>query len=325
MFMDDLQIRSHLTASAAFAAIEAAFRDHGEGKAVVQDRVRVTAGGSSLSMMGAVIPGSGVMGAKIYSTVGGRFTFVITLFSLEDGRCLATLDGNTLTELRTAAVTSVAVARLARPDADALAVFGTGLQARAHLDALLRLRNWTQVFVVGRDGEKAQSLAQEFSGRRSGGDCGPPVSAVPAARALAEADVIVTATRARDPLFPGEAVRPNAFVAAVGSSKPDAREIDGMLLRRASRIVVESKPQALREAGEFVQAGGAFDEGRIEELGSIIASGTPQAGGGITLFKSVGVGLSDVALAHLAYRLAVYRLAALPATESASDPQRLRR
>lgn len=294
MFISDADVRKVLTFPDAVAAMTEAFRDAGTGGGAMQERVRTHGGGVSLSMMGAVLSGAGVMGAKVYSTVGGAFTFVLALFSNTDGRLIALLDGNALTEFRTAAVTVTAANALARPDAGVLAVFGTGVQARAHLEAFLTTRPFHTVRIVGRTG--ADGCAAWVRDRFC-----VDAAAVDAAEALRDADIIVTATRAKEPLFAGDLVKPGAFVAAIGSSKPDTREIDAALLTRAGRIVVEWKQQARREAGDLLLAGDSVDWERVEELGTIIAdpAAGPRDDGAIIVYKSVGVGIEDVALANL--------------------------
>jgi len=294
----DEEVRSVLTFPDAVEAIERAFRQFGQGEGAVQDRVRTLVQNCSLSMMGAVLPEAGVMGTKIYSTVGGRFDFLLTLHSTETGYLLGVLQGNALTEFRTAAVTVLAARYLAPPAADRLAIFGTGTQAAAHLAAFVSCRKIRHVLVVGRDG--APAFAEQMTKRH-----GIPAFSVPAEAALAESDIVVTATRSPTPLFPGRLVTPGTFIAAVGSSKPAAREIDDELLGRAHRLVVEWKPQAMREAGDLVLAKpGLVDWDRVEELGAIVARKPvpPTDDRAISLFKSVGIGLEDVALAHLALR-----------------------
>ncbi|PWC56801.1 ornithine cyclodeaminase family protein [Azospirillum sp. TSO22-1] len=294
MFISDADVRSVLTFPDAVAAMTDAFRDYGHGSGAMQERVRAHGDGVSLSMMGAILSGAGVMGAKVYPTVGGKFNFLLSLFSNVDGRLIAVMEGNALTEYRTAAVTVVAANALARRDAGVLAVFGTGVQARAHLEAFVTARPFRTVRIVGLDAADACAawVRERF---------GVHATATNAADALQDADIIVTATRATAPLFSGNAVKPGAFVAAIGSSKPVAREIDALLLERAGRIVVEWKPQARREAGDLILAGDAVDWGRVEELGAVVASPAAWRSDDeqIIVYKSVGVGVEDVALANL--------------------------
>ena len=295
--VSDDDVRAVMNFPDAVEAMEAAFRGFGHGGGAVQDRLRTHAAGCSLSMMGAVLPQSGVMGAKIYSTVDGRFDFLLALHSTETGALLAVMQGNALTEFRTAAVTLLAARHLAAPNADRLAVFGTGTQAAAHVDAFVACRNIRHVLIVGRDG--AHTFAERMAKRHD-----VPVFAVTAEAALANSDIVVTATRAAMPLFAGGMVAPDTFLAAVGSSKPNTREIPDKLISRAGRLVVEWKPQAMREAGDFVLARpDLLDWEQVEELGVIVAQ-APNASAdrrGITIFKSVGIGLEDVALGHLVW------------------------
>ena len=252
----------------------------------------------AVATMGAALPAAGVVGAKVYSTIQGRFNFVIVLFSSVTGEALATIAANEITRFRTAAATAVAMQRLAARDARSLAIFGTGVQARAHAEALLLVHPFERVWVAGRASapEFADWLKTEF---------GVTASAVDARTAVQEADVIVTATRATEPLFDGTWVRPGTFIAAVGSSKPAARELDDALLARAELIVVEWLPAAQAEAGEFVRAEpGTIDPARVTELGKLLVKGTAyeRRAGDIVVYKSVGIGLEDVALAHLVYQ-----------------------
>lgn len=297
----DEDVASLLTMREAIAAMAAAFEQFGNGSGAVAPRVRAAARqrdqAVAIAMMGAALPTAGVVGAKVYSTVAGRFNFVIVLFSAASGEPLAAIEANELTRFRTAAATAVAMQRLAARDARTLALFGTGVQARAHAEALLLAHPFEQVLVAGRSAapEFANWIQTEF---------GVAAGAVDAAAAVREADVIVTATRASEPLFDGAQVKAGTFVAAVGSSKPEAREIDDALLARAELIVVEWLPAAQAEAGEFVRAApGTIDPARVTELGKLLVKGTSyrRRAGDIVVYKSVGIGLEDVALAHLVY------------------------
>jgi ornithine cyclodeaminase len=296
----DQDVARVLTMKEAIASMRTAFTQFGQGAGAVLARGRATAehAGASvtISAMGAALPASGVAGTKVYSTVNGQFSFVIVLFDAKTGTPLATIESNELTRLRTAAATAVAVEKLARTDAKSLAIFGAGTQAQAHAEALLLVHKFASVRIC------ARSSASEFAAdiaRKYGAPC-----SVADAGTAASADVIVTATRASEALFDGSLVRPGALVAAVGSSKPIARELDDALLKRAALIVVEWLPAAKVEAGEFVRAGeGVIDPAKVAELGKLLA-GThayTRAADDIVVYKSVGIGLEDVALAQLVY------------------------
>lgn len=291
------QVASLLTVKDAITVMRQAF-EHYQRSGTMQQRVRIDAGQTKLSMMGAIIPGLHAAGAKIYTTINGKFTFVVVLFSADDGALLAVMEGDSMTEYRTAAVTALAADALARPDAKTLAVFGTGAQARAHVPALLAVRSFSKILVVGIDNPDA--FAAEIS-RKYGVAC----SVAGAEEAASQADVLLTATRSLVPLFDGGSVKPGAFVAAIGSSKPDTREVDDHLVRRAARIVVEWKSQARMEAGDLLLCeAGCFDWDNVVELGQLVgpAAVFRRSDDDIILYKAIGVGLEDVALAEFIYR-----------------------
>ncbi|WP_269531515.1 ornithine cyclodeaminase family protein [Chitinimonas sp. BJYL2] len=295
----DADVARVLNLPDAIAALHAAFTQFGEGAGAVLARNRATAShaGASvtISAMGAALPASDVVGTKVYPTVNGQFEFVINLFSAATGAPLATLAANELTRQRTAATTAVAARALVRPAAQVLAIFGAGTQARAHAEALLLVHPFSRVLVCARSGGEA--FAAELQART-----GVPVNAVSAATAASTADVIVTCTRASEPLFEGGLVKPGTLVCAVGSSKPVARELDDTLLSQAGRIVVEWLPAAQSEAGEFVRAGaGVIDPAKVVELGTLLAQPAVADDQAIVVYKSVGIGLEDIALAKLVY------------------------
>lgn len=303
----EAEVAAVLDADSAVVVLRAAFAQHGRGHAQVLARHRATArrDGASLaiSAMGAILDAEGplpaVLGTKVYSARNGKYHFLVSLFSADTGAALATLEANEFTRLRTAAASAVAADLLALLGATTLAVFGAGIQAQAHAEALTRVRRFERVLVCARSGGEAFAAALQAR-------LGLPVQAVDAADAASQADVIVTATRSATPLFDGACVKPGAFVAAVGSSTPAARELDDALLARAALIAVEWHTAAQQEAGELVQAGPGVVAERVVELGELIVSPRPRGPQDIVVYKSVGIGLEDVALARLvAHRLGV--------------------
>jgi len=293
------QVSELVTTADAVQAMREAFL--ATGGAAQQARVRTSAAnGVMLSMMGAVIPGAGIVGAKVYTTIKGNFRFVITLFSSETGEPLAAIEGDTMTGLRTAAATAVACDALARREVEVLSVIGTGVQARAHIPALLQVRGFKEILIAGLSGQ--QALADEVTAAY-----GVPARVVSIDEAAAQGDVLVTVTRAATPLFAGELIKPGAFVAAVGASKATVRELDDTAIGRAAALVVEWKPQAQLEAGDLLQcAPGTFSWDDVWELGQAVCGSMtyvrrPQD---IVIYKAIGIGLEDVALAGLAYRKA---------------------
>lgn len=274
-----------------------AYRSFGSGSGAMQERIRTEAGGVKLSTLGAVIPEQGVVGAKVYTTIAGQFSFVIMLFSAVDGRPLASLEANAITRLRTAACSVIASRYLARPDSRVLALFGTGVQGRAHAVQMTRAYGLGEILICpfSTPPDMAERIAAET---------GVAASFVSAKEALDRADIVVTTSRAAIPLFAGEMLRPGTFIAAVGSSLPHTRELDDAALGRASRIAVEWRQQALREAGDLAMASpAALPPDKIVELGELV-TGTAhgrRSDNEITIYKTVGVGLEDIAVAGLAY------------------------
>jgi ornithine cyclodeaminase/alanine dehydrogenase-like protein (mu-crystallin family) len=237
---------------------------------------------------------AGALGAKLvtfYPNNQGLPTHhaTIILFQPETGEPLATMDGRLITEMRTAAVSAVATRLLARPDAAVLALIGAGVQARSHLEALRLVRDFREVRVWSP--RSAGSFAREHGVR----------AAASAEEAVRGADVIVTATTSQTPVLRGAWLSPGAHVNGVGAPRPDWRELDDELLRRA-RIIVDSRAAAAAESGDVIAAG------HVEaELGEVVA-GT--AAGRtipdeITLFKSLGMAVEDVVTAGLVYRKAL--------------------
>lgn len=298
LHITDDQIDRHVTAQDAQQAMLAAFRSFGRGQAAMQERIRTEAAGVKLSTLGAVIPDQEVAGAKVYTTIAGQFSFVILLFSTVDGHPLATFDAGAITRLRTAACTVLAAQRLARPDSATLALFGAGTQGVQHalqLSAALPLRRILVSDPYADIGLPARLAAQ----------CGIPVTFAEPADAVAQADIIVTASRSTTPLFSGEQLRPGAFIAAIGSSLPHTRELDDTALARAAAVVVEWRPQSLREAGDLVLADKAvLPDSKIVELADVLLGEQPvrRHADDIVIYKSVGVGLEDIALAGVAYQ-----------------------
>jgi len=297
----EAQVAQVLTLPEAMAALREAFTQQGQGMGAVLARSRAgtthlgTGAALMVSAMGAALPAAGVLGTKVYATLNGQFQFVITLFSAETGLPLATLEANELTRLRTAATTAVAADALAPAQARTLAVFGAGTQAKAHVQALLPLRPFERVLVCARSG--AEAFAAEIAAAQS-----INAQAVDARTAASHAEVIVTCTRSSEALFEGAWVRAGSFVAAVGSSKPAARELDDALLARADLIAVEWLPAAKAEAGEFVRAApGVIAADKVFELGALLAQPRPRRPSDLIVYKSVGIGLEDVALAKLVF------------------------
>jgi ornithine cyclodeaminase/alanine dehydrogenase-like protein (mu-crystallin family) len=251
------------------------------------------------ALMPAYDPGHELLGAKLVSIVPrnaakGLHTHLaaISLFNPDTGELLAVMDGRWITEIRTAAVSAVSVRHLARPDAPVLAILGSGVQARSHARAISQVRTFREIRAWSPTPEHLHRFAAETGAR----------AAESAEDAVRGADVVVLATSSVTPAIESAWVAPGAHVIAIGACRPSQREIDPALVARAS-LFVDSKEAALRESGDVIPFGA--DHVRAE-LGDVIAGRA--AGrtslGEITVFKSLGLAIEDVAAAGLAYRKA---------------------
>ncbi|MFM0045696.1 ornithine cyclodeaminase family protein [Paraburkholderia sediminicola] len=296
LHITDDQVTRLVSAPDAQEVLREAFLSFGRGTSAVQERVRTEAGGVKLSTLGAALPEQGFVGAKVYTTIAGQFRFVILLFSAEDGTPLATLDAGTVTRLRTAATTVVAARRLARPDSRTLALFGAGQQGREHAIQLCATFPVERILLVEPYSGAASAEALSHL-------CGVPVHEADAREAVSGSDFVVTASRSATPLFSGDLIRPGTFIAAIGSSLPHTRELDDIALRRASMVVVDWSTQALQEAGDLVLADPVcLPREKIVDLSQVMLNvDNERHPEDIVIYKSVGIGLQDIALAGLAY------------------------
>lgn len=294
----DQMIDDMVSIEEAYDVVLDAFSLFGKQQCAMQERVRTESGPFKLSTLGAVIPAQGVAGAKIYSTVSGQFNFVIMLFSTQTGEPLATLDANAITRLRTAASTAVAAKYLARKEATHMVLFGAGVQGQSHAVQFSRRYPLQKITLL--DPYVQPGVVQAMQD-----NCGVPVVLTEDARSVQDADIIITASRSPTALFSGDDVRPGTFIGAIGSSLPHTRELDDRTLEKASLIAIEWQAQTMREAGDLVLAGASTQVcTKLVELGDLVAG--HHAGrinnDDITVYKAVGVGIEDIALAGLAYK-----------------------
>ena len=287
--LDAAALRAALPWPRAIAALEAAFRDEDPG--ATPPRSHLTVPGGELLLMPA--HGAAGVGVKLVTLAPGNpangLPFIqgaYVLFSADGLVPEALLDGAELTAIRTAAVSALATDRLARPDARSLVVFGAGTQARVHVEAMRAVRPIASVAIVGRDPGRARALADEL-----GAELADP-------EAVAGADIVCTCTTSAEPLFDGARLASGTHVNAIGAYRPDLRELDDTAMRRAT-VVVETRAAALAEAGDVIGAG--LDPDALLELGDVVrgATGRPEPDA-ITVFKSVGLALEDLAVARAA-------------------------
>ena len=293
LVLDEAAVQKLLCMRALIPAMADALSALSQGRAVlpVRTMVPVAEHGGFLGSMPAYAGAQ--LGAKLVTFFPNNQAIpthhaLVVLFRPESGEPLVAMDGRLITEMRTGAVSAVATQRLSRADSTVLAILGSGVQAQSHLEALRLVRDFRDVRVW------SPRNADAFA-RRHGVQL-----AQSAEEAVRGADVVVVATTSRTPVLKGEWLSAGSHINAVGAARPDWRELDDQVLRQA-KLYVESREAATSESGDVIAAGAVFGE-----LGEVIAGTRPgrQSEGEITLFKSVGVAVEDVASAALVYRAA---------------------
>jgi thiomorpholine-carboxylate dehydrogenase len=214
-------------------------------------------------------------------------THMATIFLVdpETGAPLAIMDGRLITEMRTAAVSAAATKLLTSPEAKVLAILGSGVQARSHVEALRLVRSFEKICVWSPAREHAERFAREVGG-----------TAMSAEEAVRGADVIVTVTSSTMPVLKGAWLKPGCHVNAVGACRPDWRELDDDAMSNV--VFVDSREGALKESGDVILSGAKI----YAELGEALAGKVPSRANETTVFKSLGMAVEDIAAAMLVYR-----------------------
>jgi len=289
----------------AIDSVEEAFRLQGEEKADNAPRRRCRFERGLLHVMSASLPTMGLAGLKSYSTVDKKTRFHVLLYGGDDGRLLAVIEADLLGRLRTGAATGVATKYMARADASKVGIIGTGGQARTQLQAVCAVRPVSSIMAYGRNRERCEKFCLEMSEALK-------VRVEPASgpeQAVCEQDIVITATHAKEPVLKGEWLAKGTHINAIGSNHLIRQEIDVEAVRRSDCVVVDSTEQAMLESGDLARAveEGAFYWDDARELGLVVTGDFPgrEDAGEITLFKSLGIALEDVALAGSIYQAAV--------------------
>jgi len=301
--LDGDELRRALPMSAAIDALESGFRSHDPSSQPLRSHLTTPAG--SMLLMPAF--GDGGVGVKLVTLTsdnpGRQLPFIGGVYVLFDAATQtpdAVLDGAALTALRTAAVSGLATRHLASPDAERLVIFGAGVQARSHLEAMLAVRPIRHVTVVSRTLERARALVADARDRGVSADVGDVDDVI-------DAHVICTCTTSDDPLFDGGRLMDGVHVNAVGSYQPASRELDTTAMLRA-RVVVETREAALVEAGELaIPIGeGTFEPDHVvADLAEVVRGARVRtASSDITVFKSVGLAFEDLIVARAAVDVA---------------------
>jgi ornithine cyclodeaminase/alanine dehydrogenase-like protein (mu-crystallin family) len=301
LFLREGDVEALVSMDDVIDVVERGFREHGAGRAVNRPRQRVSVEGATLHVMAAGIPAWDVLGLKSYAVTPGGRRFVSLLYSTQTGDLLAMMEADMLGRLRTGAASAVATKYLARAEAGSVGLIGTGWQAKTQLLAIARVRPVALVKAYSRTPQHREAFAAEMVQ-----ELGAEVVAVDTAEeAVADTDIIVTITSARDPVLLGAWLRPGMHVNAAGSNAAHRRELDGEAVARADRVIVDAKDQALVEAGDLLAAiaDRRLTWEQVDELGGVVAGAVPgrQDDRQITLFESLGIALEDVATMHLVY------------------------
>jgi ornithine cyclodeaminase/alanine dehydrogenase-like protein (mu-crystallin family) len=302
LLLTEDEVRRLATMEMALEAVEAGLRKMALDEAQNVPRARVQTDHAMLHSMSASIKTMGVMGAKVYATSRKNpATFTVALFDGRTAALLALMQADYLGQLRTGAASGVATQYLARPDASEVGVFGSGKQARTQIQAVCKVRRVRQASVYSPNEERRKQFAREMSEL-----CQTEVVPVPRPEMAAEKkDIIVTATTSREPVLLGDWIAQGTHINAVGSNFLAKAELDAAAIRRCNAIVVDSKDQARIEAGDFQQAleDGSLQWANVRELGQVIVGRytARKHPADVTLFKSLGIAVEDVALAARVY------------------------
>lgn len=285
--------------------VEAAFRDWAHARAVNSPRRRVHVPQGTLHTMSAAWTARSYLGFKAYTSFAPRTRFHVFLYAADSGEPLALIEADRLGQMRTGAASGMATRHLARQEAQVVGILGTGWQSESQLEAVCCVRPIQKIYAYSRDPERRASFCHRVSERLN-----VPVEAAESAReALAEADILITATTAREPILTADMLRPGMHVNAVGANSLARREIDTHAVARCDRITVDDLEQAHLEAAELlipIEVRRLTWE-RVQPLASVVGGLLPgrETPEQITLFKSLGIALEDVAAAALVYEKAL--------------------
>ena len=297
MYLNEEKVGELLRWEPLIVAMETALAGFSLGRVLqpVRNMLTIEEGKRYLGIMPAAAENA--MGVKLVSFYPGNagtevptHLAMVLLFRPDTGEPLAVMDGRLITEMRTAAVSAAATSRLAAPDSKVLALLGSGVQARAHLQALMLVRRFEEVRVWSRTAEHAERFAEQHKAK-----------VMPVESAVRGADVIVTATNALRPILKGDWLKPGAHVNAVGSPRPDWRELDDTAM--ANTLIVDSREAVLKESGDVIRSRATI----YAEIGEIFAGTKQTPVSATTVFKSVGIAIEDIATAKLVYDAACGR------------------
>ena len=304
LLLRESHVEQLLTMQTTLALIERVHREYSTGNAIDVPRERTRLPKAALHILQGAVPSANVFGYKAYTSSREGVRFLVYAFNAENGRLEAIVEANRLGMMRTGAAGGVAAKWLAREDAKVAGIFGSGWQAEGQLEALAAVRKLERVKVFSRTAEKVAKFCDRM-GRKLSLDVVPAQSAEDC---VTGSDIVVTITTSATPVFDGEWLAPGTHVNAAGSNSLLRQEIDEATVRRADPVVVDSRPSAMKEAGDLLPSleKGRLHVGALTELGEVIAGTRPgrRKADQITLFESQGMAMQDLIIAAELVRLA---------------------
>jgi alanine dehydrogenase len=304
LYLTETDVSQLLTMQETLDAVEAVFKAQAAGEATNEPRRRVRAKGGVLMTMSGAVESLGMFGLKSYTVTRSGARFYVSLFDAASGELLAFLEADKLGQMRTGAASGVATKYLARADAKTIGIYGAGWQAQSQLEAVCAVRPIERVRVYSRKAENRERFCREMSARLGGVTLTP----VETPEAAAEADILITITNSREPVLLGDWLTPGVHVNAAGGNSVLRSEVDDNAVRRADFIAVDALDQARMESGELVNAveKGLLVWERVRELRHVVSGAMPGRTNDrdITIFKSLGIAIEDVAAAAVLYRKA---------------------
>jgi alanine dehydrogenase len=306
LLLTEADLHTLLTMPLALDAVETAFRRLADGSAILHPRQRLHIPGQSyLHYMAAGDATDGYMGLKIYSSSSEGLRFLVPLFRSDSGDLVALIEADYLGQMRTGAASGIATKYMARENARIVGIVGTGLQARTQLEAVAAVRKLDRIRVYGRDEARRTNFAREMTARLQL----PVEPAATAEEAIRDADIVITATTAANPVVEGRWLQPGTHINAIGANFPQKRELDDQAVLKANVIAADSRQQSREEAGDLIHAFGN-DEARwasVHELSEIVSGRVKgrTSDQQITLFKSNGIAIEDIVVAGRVYEAAL--------------------
>lgn len=304
LLLRDADVHALLDMPTTIDTVEAALRRQAIGQATNRPRQRVPAPASHLHVMAAGDRSLGVFGIKVYSSAAAGARFLVLLYSEADGELLAVIEADRLGQMRTGAASGVATKYMARRGAASVGILGTGWQAESQLQAVCAVRPIRTVKAYSRHADRRNRFAERMSEHL--GVAVTPVGTPE--EAVRGQELVITATSAREPVCRGAWLEPGAHVNAVGANFLSRRELDVEAVARAAVVAVDSAEQCRLEAGDLLPAveRGVLTWESLVEVGRIADGQVPgrRTEQEITLFKSLGIALEDVATAWTVYELA---------------------